>query len=99
MGIILGIISSSFAALYTIYNERLVNIYDSKILNYYQMLGGTIVLGLLLPIYYYYHSEENFLLNLSDTVNLILLALFCTVMLYVYFPVIKTLNELTQKTD
>lgn len=38
LGIVLGVISSAFAALYTIYNERLVRRYDSKLINYYQMI-------------------------------------------------------------
>jgi len=61
VGIILGLISTIFAALYTIYNERLVKQYDSKLLNYYQMLSGTIVLGLGLPIFYYLFPTERFI--------------------------------------
>ncbi|SEO21077.1 EamA domain-containing membrane protein RarD [Flavobacterium sp. CF108] len=83
--IMLGVISSAFAALYTIYNERLVKIYDSKIINYYQMMGGTISLGILLPVYLYYFPVENLIPNLKDTFYLILLSLFCTVGLYVSF--------------
>jgi drug/metabolite transporter (DMT)-like permease len=85
LAIVLGIISSAFAALYTIYNERLVKIYDSKIINYYQMIGGTIGLGILLPIYLYFFPTVNLIPNLKDTFCLILLSLFCTVGLYVSF--------------
>lgn len=41
LGISLGVISAAFAALYTIYNERLVKVYDSKLINYYQTIGRT----------------------------------------------------------
>ncbi|MFT3827891.1 MAG: DMT family transporter [Chitinophagaceae bacterium] len=85
LGIALGVISSAFAALYTIYNERLVKVYDSKLINYYQMLGGTIGLGLLMPLYLYCFPVERLIPDLKDTMYLLLLSLFCTVGLYVLF--------------
>jgi drug/metabolite transporter (DMT)-like permease len=85
LGIILGVISSAFAALYTIYNERLVRSYDSKLINYYQMIGGTVGLGLLMPLYLYYFPVERLIPDLKDTVYLQVLSLFCTVGLYVLF--------------
>lgn len=84
-GIILGTISSAFGALYTIYNERLVRHYDSKLINYYQMLGGAIGLGVLLPVYLYYFPVVSIIPSLNDTIYLFLLALFCTVGLYILF--------------
>jgi len=85
LGIGLGVISSAFAALYTIYNERLVKVYDSRLINYYQMLGGTIGLGILLPVYLHFFPVETIIPSLKDTGYLILLASFCTVGLYVLF--------------
>lgn len=85
LGIVLGVISSAFAALYTIYNERLVKVYDSRLINYYQMLGGTIGLGILLPVYLHFFPVESIIPNWKDTAYLILLASFCTVGLYVLF--------------
>ncbi|HAU54975.1 MULTISPECIES: DMT family transporter [Sphingobacterium] len=96
VGIILGVISTIFAALYTIYNERLVKQYDSKLLNYYQMLSGTIVLGLGLPIFYYLFPTERFIPSFSDRIYLILLSLFCTVGLYVLFA--ESLKKLSAFT-
>jgi len=94
LGIILGVISAIFAALYTIYNERLVKQYDSKLLNYYQMLSGTVVLAL--PIFYYFFPEERFIPSVADGIYLILLALFCTVGLYVLFA--ESLKKLSAFT-
>lgn len=85
LGIALGTISSAFAALYTIYNERLVRHYDSKLINYYQMIGGTIGLGMGLPIYLYFFPAPSLVPGLQDTFYLLLLSLFCTVGLYVLF--------------
>ncbi|NII85941.1 MULTISPECIES: DMT family transporter [unclassified Pedobacter] len=85
LGIGLGVISSAFAALYTIYNERLVKIYDSRLINYYQMFGGTVGLGILLPMYLHFFPVETIIPSMKDTGYLILLASFCTVGLYVLF--------------
>jgi drug/metabolite transporter (DMT)-like permease len=85
LGIILGVVSSAFAALYTIYNEKLVRNYDSRIINYYQMTGGTVGLGILLPFYLHFFPVDTIVPSLRDTCYLILLASFCTVGLYVLF--------------
>lgn len=85
VGICLGVISSAFGALYTVYNERLVKRYDSKLINYYQMIGGTIGLGAVLPVYLYYFPVAQFFPGMQDFLYLLLLSLFCTVGLYVMF--------------
>ncbi|MBB6498487.1 DMT family transporter [Pedobacter cryoconitis] len=85
LGILLGVISSAFAALYTIYNERLVKKYDSRIINYYQMIGGTVALGISLPLYLHYFPAPSLIPSPKDTVYLLLLASFCTAGLYVLF--------------
>jgi len=85
LGIMLGVVSSAFAALYTIYNERLVRNYDSKLINYYQMIGGTVGLGLLMPLYLHYFPAEQLIPGPTDIFYLLLLSLFCTVGLYVLF--------------
>jgi len=84
-GIILGVISSVFAALYTIYNEKLVQKFDTKVINFYQILGGTIGLTLLMPVYLHFFPTSYLVPNLSDTIYLLMLALFCTVGLYWLF--------------
>ncbi|MFS8617289.1 MAG: DMT family transporter [Solitalea sp.] len=85
LGLVLGVISSAFAALYTIYNERLVKRYDSMLMNYYQMIGGTVGLTALLPVYLYFVPVESLFPGWKDIAYLILLSLFCTVGLYVLF--------------
>jgi len=85
IGILLGCLSSAFAALYTIYNEKLVKYHNTKIINYYQMAGGTICLGIFLPFYLMFFPVKSFIPGASDFYYLILLSLFCTVGLYVLF--------------
>lgn len=96
LGIALGVVSSAFAALYTIYNEKLVNHYDSKIINYYQMMGGTLGWGLALPIYLYFFPVETLFPSLRDALYLLVLSVFCTVGLYVSFAeVLKKIPAFT----
>lgn len=96
IGIILGVISPAFVSLYTIYNEKLVRKYDSKLINYYQMIGGTIGLGALLPFYLYFSPTDHLLPNRQDAFYLFLLASICTVGLYVTFAeVLKKIPAFT----
>lgn len=96
LGIILGVISSSFSALYTIYNERIVLKYDSKIINYYQLGGGTILLGILMPFYYLIFPQLVYIPSLMDVVYLILFSIFCTIGLYILFAeALKNLSAFT----
>lgn len=96
LGIILGIISPAFASLYAIYNERLVKRYNSIVINYYQMIGGTIGLGLLLPGYLYYYPMSSFIPSLTDMLCLLVLSLFCTVAVYIAFTeILKRISAFT----
>jgi len=60
------------------------------------MLAGTLGLTVLLPFYYYFFPNEQFIPNLKDTFYLILLALLCTVGLYVLFA--ESLKKLSAFT-
>ncbi len=95
-GIGLGVVSSAFAALYTIYNAQLVRKYDSKVINFYQMSGGTIGLGLGLPVYLYFFPTDHLIPGFRDVFYLVILSLFCTVGLYVIFAeVLKRISAFT----
>jgi len=91
-GIVLGVISSALGALYTIFNARIVKKYDNLTINYYQMLGGTIILGALLPVYLHLFPVDRLLPTLNDTFFLLLLALFCTVGLY--FALVEAMKKI-----
>lgn len=96
LGITLGFLSSAFAALYTIYNERLVQHYDSKLINYYQMLGGFLGLSVFIPVFTYFVPGETIIPNGLDAIYLFVLALACTVGLYVLFAeVLKKIPAFT----
>ncbi|WP_312390155.1 DMT family transporter [Chryseobacterium sp.] len=96
LGIGLGVISSALGALYTIYNNRLVQYFDSKVINSYQMIAGTVVLGLFMPVYLYFFPVQTVIPSVKDIGYLIFLASFCTVGLYVIFAeVLKKIPAFT----
>lgn len=84
-GIMLGIISAAVASIYTIYNARLVRQYDTRIINFYQILAGVIVLSFLLPFYLKLFPTTYLFPDFSDWIYLLILALVCTVGLYTLF--------------
>ena len=90
-GILLGIISAALGALYTLINARIVTKYDNMTINFYQMLGGTVALGILLPFYLHFFPVERYYPDLHDTFFLFLLSLFCTVGLY--FALVEALKK------
>ncbi|WP_426583168.1 DMT family transporter [Mucilaginibacter sp. R-33] len=95
-GIILGVISSFLASLYTIFNERLVKKYDATVMNLYQMLAGSVALILASPIYLYFFPSKTILPGTLDIIYLVLLSLFCTVGLYVMVAeVLKKMSAFT----
>lgn len=83
LGIVLGVICAAFGALYIMVNEQLVRTMPATMMNYYQMLGGTIGVGLLLPVYFYFVPAANMHMQGNDLLYLLLLSAFCTIGLYV----------------
>lgn len=93
-GIVLGVFSSIFSALYTLYSERIVNDYDSPTFMLWQMSGGCIGLTALMPLVLWVWPVKSLLPSAADLEWLLILAVFCTVLLFVdrtsYLPL--TLN-------
>lgn len=81
-GIILGIISSMFAALFTVYNKMLVVKHNTANITFYEMGGGFLGLTLLMPAYLYFFPVDSLLPDLSDTAYLLILSWFCTILMY-----------------
>lgn len=81
-GIILGVISSLFAALFTIFNKRLIAKYDTPTITFYELSVGWIALTLLLPAYLHFFPQPLSLPSFADLSYLLILAWACTVCLY-----------------
>ncbi|GAA0543594.1 DMT family transporter [Chitinophaga japonensis] len=81
-GIILGIISAMFAALFTVFNKRLILRFDTYTLGFYELVVGTLSITLILPFYLRAFPAASLLPSLSDAAYLLALAWACTVWLY-----------------
>lgn len=81
-GIFLGIVSSFIIAVFTVWNERLNQLYDPDTLMVYQFSGGWIGLTLLMPLYLWWSPVETLLPSLRDFGLLIAFVLFCTILMY-----------------
>lgn len=82
-GILLGVVSSLLVAFYSIAAERLAHVFKSEIITTYQMIGGSIGISLLMPVYLHFFPVESLIPSATDIIYLIVLSLFCTVLLYI----------------
>lgn len=95
-GIILGIISSLLAAVFTILNKFLLNQFDAATLTTYEMSGGWLVLTLMLPFYLNQFPPDHFLPTISDFFWLLFLSMICTVL--AFYLALKALKKISPFT-
>lgn len=81
-GIILGIISSLLATLFTVINKRLLNQYSSQELSRFELTGGWMMLTIFLPFYLYFFPVTSYLPTSSDLFWLLILSVCCTVVAF-----------------
>jgi len=96
LGITLGVFSSMFSALYTLYSERIVKDYDGQTFMLWQMSGGCIGLTLLMPLVLWLSPVNTIIPSAVDFGWLVVLAAFCTVLLY--FLINATLKKIPSFT-
>ena len=96
LGIILGVISSFLAALYTITNKKVATHHPSVTMLLYEFLGGFIALCLIMPIYLHYFPVNSLIPTHRDFLYLLLLSFFCTIGLYfLQIQVLKKISAFT----
>ena len=61
IGILLGLVSSFFSALFSTFNKRYVSVASSQSIMFYELIGGFVFLSLLLPIYFKYLPTKQLL--------------------------------------
>ncbi|RYY30782.1 MAG: DMT family transporter [Chitinophagaceae bacterium] len=81
-GIMLGVISSLIVAVYTILNKRLTKRFDSETITTYNMIGGFAGISLVLPVFLLIAPGASLVPSMMDLIYLLILAGFCTVLLY-----------------
>ena len=95
-GIVLGILSAAMFSIFTIFNKMLEVGKSSKSMLFYELLGGTVFISLILPFYLKLNSLHFTLPNISDLSYLLILAFFCTIGLYIlHIQVLKTISAFT----
>ena len=96
LGIIIGIISAALFALYTVWNKVAEIGKSSRSMLFYELLGGTLFMSLLIPFYIHFSPVVTLIPTPVDFMWLLILAFFCTVVLYLlYIAVLKTLSAFT----
>ena len=80
VGIIFGILSAIGAALFPIFNKKLLTRFTPKTLTLYELGGGFLVLSLLVPLYLQRFPATYYLPTNWDWVWLFVLAWLCTVL-------------------
>ena len=95
-GIILGIVSSLFCALFTITNKMIGKEQPVKAILLYEMIVGGLCISLLLPAYLHYFPVATLIPSLHDVFYLIIFSVVCTVGLYLLqIEVLKSVSAFT----
>lgn len=96
-GIILGVISSILAALFTLFNENFVKKHTSLLkITTFQMIGGTLGLSVIILLSMSF-SDFQFIIPTGMNFNyLLILALLCTVVMYILLN--RALREISSFT-
>ena len=83
-GVVLGVLGALLATIFSILNKRIVHKMDSISITAIEMSSGWLILSLVMPVYFYYSAEANFLpQGWQDMAYLLILALVCTTLAFV----------------
>lgn len=95
-GIVLGVISAALFALYTLFNQIVEVGKSTRNMLFYELFGGALFMLMILPIYLHFNTVSTILPNLAECFWLLILAFFCTVLLYLlHISVLKKLSAFT----
>jgi len=83
MGIWIGLLSALLAAVFSIWNKKLVDKHDPMEITFIELGSGWLFLSLLMPFYLYFGEDIPFWPTSSDWGYLLVLALLCTTLAYV----------------
>ncbi len=77
-GILLGISSAFFIALFSVINGQFVKKYSASVISFYEFIGGVIMISLFIIFFKEGFTKEFFKLSSSDSLYLIILGSICT---------------------
>jgi drug/metabolite transporter (DMT)-like permease len=82
VGIFYGLLAALGAAIFPIFNKQLVKEFSPRILTFYELGGGLLILTALLPFYLKASPASYFIPTWSDAGWLLILAIVCTVLCF-----------------
>lgn len=95
LGIVYSLSAAFLASLFTVFNGILIRDHDSKIISFYELLGGCLVTSVFLGASGSFNAEF-FNISLSDTGYLLLLATVCTAFAFIIsVEIMKEINPFT----
>lgn len=77
-GMVMGVISALLAAIFSVLNKQITSKYDPLSITFLELFSGFIFIGALLPVYFFFFPETQFVPNWSDAGYLLILSLVCT---------------------
>lgn len=81
-GIVLGIIAAFLAAVFTIFNKKVVGEAGPNMITFIELFSGFVFLSLLMPWYLQVFPEADFMPVKVDWIYLLVLSLVCTTLAY-----------------
>lgn len=79
LGIGLGLVASLLSAVFTILNKRIINNYPARMVAFYEISAGFVLLSCLAPFVYFFFPQADFSPTWQDAGWLFVLSLACTV--------------------
>lgn len=81
-GILFGMVSAVLASLFPIWNREFLKRINVETMLSWQQTGGLVLLSAMLPIYWQYYPEKQFLPDAESLVWLLMLSWFCSVLAF-----------------
>lgn len=95
-GILYGVVSAAFAALFTILNKKVMVKHTANTMLFYELVGGLITMSLILPFYMHFSGKLTVVPTPHDMFYLCILSICCTVWLYkLQIQVLKKMSAFT----
>lgn len=82
LGIIFGLFAALGSALFPIFNKQLIKAFEPRILTFYELSGGLVILTCMLPFYLAKFPAPYYIATASDWLWLTVLAIVCTILCF-----------------
>lgn len=80
VGILWGVISSFFTALFSTINKKQIGIANANTMMFYELIGAAVIISTIIPFYYYENNNLKLIPSATDFLWLAVLSWLCTVL-------------------